>query len=92
MPFMPNPYFTAFSMPHMSANISEMNNLYAQQFPIHAPSYDACNHNVIHLAQKPTPKVKVDLNPPKPKVIKETKPKVVTNKNGPKTAWVPKST
>jgi hypothetical protein len=47
---------------------------------------------VTPLAQKPTPIVKVDLNPPKPKVSKETKPKVATNKNGPKTTWVPKST
>ena len=80
MPFIPNPYYAAYNM----------NGMNAYQMPYFAPN--ACDEFMRPLVQKKTPKVKVDLNPPKPEVVKKSKLKAGTNNQGPKTAWVPKST
>ena len=44
------------------------------------------------IAQRSTPRVKVDLNPTEPSVQKDLRKKKMANKAGPKETWVPKST
>lgn len=44
----------------------------------------ASDSNIDAFAQKPAPRVKVDLNPPRPKVANISKAKGETNKAGPK--------
>ena len=70
-----------------------LNNMYAPQMPIHSTMYGAPDHNANYVAQRPTPKLKVDLNPPEPMVQNGDKgKKKKANKAGPKETWVPKST
>ena len=92
MPYVPNPYFNAFSMPNMTWNMPGLNNMFAPQFPY--PVIDNCANEQMtnSVFQRPTPKVKVDLKPPKPEVQKGGKNKKNSNKAGPKETWVPKST
>lgn len=58
--------------------------------------YMKCVHNGVNnvpMVQKPTLRVKVDLNTLKPQMEKlVTKSRSATKKDGPKSAWVPKST
>ena len=92
MPYVPNPYFNAFSMPNLSWNMPGHNNMFAP--PFQYPIIDNCaNEQLTNKgSQKPTPKVKVDSKPPKPEVQKGGKSKKNPNKAGPKETWVPKST
>jgi hypothetical protein len=92
MPYVPNPYLNAFSMPNMPWNMPGCNSMYAPQFPNYLA--DNCEHEQLPNKgfPRPTPKVKVDLNPPKPEVQKGGKNKKFANKAGPKETWVPKST
>jgi hypothetical protein len=88
---MHNPYL---NMPNMQWSMPFGNNLHPTTMPY--MNYANCfptEHVNVPLAQKPTPRVKVDLNTPKPKVDKKVpKPKAKANEAGPKLAWVPKST
>ncbi|KAK1398155.1 hypothetical protein POM88_008018 [Heracleum sosnowskyi] len=92
MPFVPNPYFNAFSMPQMPWNIPSMNNMYANIAPMHASNLYASEHLTNPILQRSTPKVKVDLNQSKPKVQNDMVNRKKANKIGPKETWVPKST
>ena len=44
------------------------------------------------VGQRPTPRVMIDLNPPKPELQKGDSNREKANKAGPKETWVPKST
>lgn len=54
-------------------------------------NYDASDSSIKPKAQKNTSKIEMDSKPSKFKEENCSKPRVVSNKNGPKTAWVPKS-
>ena len=93
MPFM-NP-FLAYNMNFaMPWNMNPDYSLYASQFQNAINSDSSKNEHVnVPLIQSQTPKVKVELNSTKPVVDKSgKKSRGGTNKAGPKTAWVPKTT
>ena len=69
-----------------------MNNMYAQQFPMQSSNYCATEQMINSIAQRSTPRVKVDLNLTEPSVQKNMRKKKLANKAGPKETWVPKST
>ena len=79
-------------MPNMSWNMPGLNNMYAPQFSNHIPNNCANEQMLNNVFQRPTPRIKVDLNPPKLEVQKGGKNKKISNKAGPKETWVPKST
>ena len=85
MPFVPNPYMNMFNMSTMPWNVHNMNHMYASS-PFHT-SDNFINEQMT--TQRPTPKVKVDLNQSKPKVQQGKKK---ANQTGPKETWVPKTT
>ena len=65
-----------------------MPNMYTSQMPM----FNMPDQNVNYATQGPTPKVKVDSNPPEPLVQNGTKgKKKKANKTGPKETWVPRS-
>ncbi|MGI4673459.1 reverse transcriptase domain-containing protein [Klebsiella pneumoniae] len=70
MPYMPNPYFNAFSMPNMPWNMPGLNNMYATQFPIYSTDNDAHEQVTNSVSQRPTPRVKVDRSDKKVKAWK----------------------
>lgn len=91
MSLMHNPYM---NMPSMQWSMPYGNNLYANTMTyMNYANYISDEYDNVPLAQKPTPKVKVDLNTPKTQVDKKVaKPKAKANEAGPKFTWVPKST
>jgi hypothetical protein len=92
MPYFPNPYMNAYNMHPMPWMMPGMINMYDQSMP-NLSSNCVENVNVSNTApQRQTPKVKVDLSQSKPMVHESLGSKRRTNKSGPKTSWVPKST
>ena len=94
MPFM-NPFLTYnMNFATMPWNMNPDYSLYASQFQNAINSdFSKIEQVNVPLTQSQTPKVKVELNSTKPMVEKTCKKsRGVTNKDGPKTAWVPKST
>ena len=85
MPFVPNPYMNMFNMPSIPWNVHSMNNLYASPSP---HTYDSFTYEQM-TTNRPTSKVKVDLDQSKPKMQKGKKK---ANQTGPKETWVPKTT
>ena len=88
MPLILNPYFNAFAMPSMPCQMPMMNAAYMNHISM--------NNSEFVTDEKPkvdgqSSKVKKESIPVKPKDEVAPKPKVKTNKVGPKTAWVPKS-
>lgn len=77
MPFIPNPYYSAFNMPW---NIPGINVMFASNPNMTSSQVYASDLNTNTFAQRPAPRVKLDLNPPKPKVSKGLKAKGATNK------------
>ena len=67
-----------------------INNSFAYQYPDdYSQSYSQNKIFDMSKRQKPTPRVKGDLSSSKPKVEKlVSKPKISTNKPGPKAIWV----
>ncbi|KAL8098464.1 hypothetical protein AgCh_031284 [Apium graveolens] len=92
MPYINNPYFTAFSMPQMPYNMPIWNNMFAQPMPYQIQS-NVLNDSVTNPTLQPTTsKTKVDPKLPKSKDAGGMKSRKKTNKAGPKETWVPKST
>ncbi|KAL8097255.1 hypothetical protein AgCh_030400 [Apium graveolens] len=90
MPYFNNPYFTAFSMPHIPYNMPMWNNMFAQSMPY--PS-NVLNDSMTNPTLQPTTsEIKVDSKLPKSKDAGGMKSRKKTNKAGPKETWVPKST
>ena len=92
MQFMPNPYFGAFNMHTMPVHHDNMNHAFINQFSGHSTNVGSSNSAVIPKVKKSVSEDEVVSKPSKSKKNKSSKPKVVSNKSGPKTAWVPKST
>ena len=92
MPFMPNPYFGAFNMPAMPIHHDNMNYAFVNQFPVNSTNVGASNSDVLPKVKKHNSEDEVVSKSSKSKESNASKPKVVSNKTGPKTAWVPKST
>jgi len=92
MPYINNPYFTAFSMPQMPYNMPMWNNMFAQSMPYQIQS-NVLNDSVTNPTLQPTTsETKVDPKLPKSKDAGGMKSRKKTNKAGPKETWVPKST
>jgi len=92
MPYINNPYFTAFSMPQMPYNMPMWNNMFAQPMPYQIQS-NVLNDSVTNPTLQPTTsETKVDPKLPKSKDAGGMKSRKKTNKAGPKETWVPKST
>lgn len=68
----------------MPGNMLGMNNMLASPLNIMSSQMYASDSNIDAFAHKPAPRVKVDLNPPRPKVANISKAKGETNKAGPK--------
>ena len=92
MPFAPNPYYAAFSMPQMPFSIPYWNNMFANSmpFPVNQNVHD--NSASIYGFKGPTQMTKDEYEIPKSNEVKPKKPKKKANKVGPKETWVPKST
>ena len=91
MPFMPNPYFGAFNMLAIPFHNGGMNHVYANHFSMNSANNDSSGSNAKPEVKKHNSEEEVVSKPSKSNEVKVSKPKVVSNKNGPKTAWVPKS-
>ena len=91
MPFMPNPFFNALNMPAMPNYHDSMNHACANQFSVNSTNVGSSNSAVIPKVKKINSEDEVVSKPSKSKENNSSKPKVVSNKTGPKTAWVPKS-
>ena len=92
MPFVNNPYYSAFSMPQMPYSMPIWNNMFAQSMPYHASSNVPVESMINPMFQHSTPKIKVDSQSPKSSGGESVKSKKKANKAGPKETWVPKST
>ncbi|KAL8134396.1 hypothetical protein AgCh_009430 [Apium graveolens] len=92
MPYINNPYFTAFSMPQMPYSMPMWNNMLAQHMPYQIQS-NVLNDSVTNPTLQPTTsETKVDPKLPKSKDAGGMKSRKKTNKGGPKETWVPKLT
>ena len=92
MQFMPNPYFGAFYLPTIPIHNDNMNYVFVNLFPVNSTNVGSSNSDVMPKVKKHNSEDKVVPKPSKSKESNASKPKVVSNKPGPKTAWVPKST
>ena len=92
MPFAPNPYYAAFSMPQMPFSMPYWNNMFinSMPFPVNQNMHD--NSAVMNGFKGPTQMTKDESDIPKSNEIKPKKQKKKANKAGPKETWVPKST
>ena len=91
MPFMHNPFFGAFNMsvvpnPHVNMNHANLN-----QFSVSSTNVGSSNSAVMPKVKKINSEDEVVSKLSKSKEINSSKPKVMSNKTVPKTAWVPKS-
>ncbi|XP_063941537.1 uncharacterized protein LOC135149680 [Daucus carota subsp. sativus] len=87
MPFMPNPYFNAFNMSAMPNYHDNMNHAYANQFSVNSTNVGSSNSAVMSKVKKINSEDEVVSKPSKSKENNSSKPKAVSNKDGPKTAW-----
>ena len=92
MPFAPNSYYAAFSMPQMSFSMPYWNNMFTNSmpFPVNHNMHD--NSVAMNGFKGPTQMTKDESDIPKSNEIKPKKQKKKANKAGPKETWVPKST
>ena len=86
MQFIPNPYFGAFNMPSMPFQNANMNHAYANQFSMNSANIGSSNSVVLPETKKLNSEDEVVSKPFKSKEVNTSKPKVASNKNGPKTA------
>ena len=89
---MPNPYFGAFNMHTMPVHHDNINHVFINHLSGHSTNVGSSNSAVIPRVKQSISADEVVSKPLKSKESKPSKPKVVSNKSGPKTAWVPKST
>ena len=92
MQFMPNPYFGAFYLPTIPIHNDNMNHVIVNQFPLNSTIVGSSNSVVLPKVKKNNSEDEVVSKPSISKQNNAFKTKVVSNKTGPKTAWVPKST
>nr|XP_017250775.1 PREDICTED: uncharacterized protein LOC108221405 [Daucus carota subsp. sativus] len=87
MPFIPNPYFSAFNMSAMPVHHDNMNHMFANQFSVNSTNVGSSNSAVLPKVKKHNSEDEVVSKPSKSKENNVSKPKVVSNKSGSKTAW-----
>ncbi|KAL8121230.1 hypothetical protein AgCh_018101 [Apium graveolens] len=90
MPFAPNPYYAAFSMPQMPFSMPYWNNMFTNSmpFPVNQNVHD--NSVVMNGFKGSTQMTTDESDIPKSNEIKPKKQKKKANKAGPKETWVPK--
>ena len=88
--FMPNPYFGAFNMPAMPIHYDNMYHAFINQISGNSTNVSSSNSVVIPKVKKLNSEDEVVSKSSKSKESNASKPKVVSNKTGPKTACAPK--
>ncbi|KAL8089122.1 hypothetical protein AgCh_038775 [Apium graveolens] len=92
MPFIPNPYYDAYSMPQMPLSMPYWNNMFTPSMPF------SVNHNMhdnsvtMNDFKGPIQMTKDESKIPESNEIRPKKQKKKANKAGPKETWVPKLT
>ena len=92
MPFAPNPYYAAYSMPQMPFNMLYWNNMFTHSMPFPVSHNMHDNSVAMNGFKGPTQMTKNESEIPKSNEIRPKKQKKKANKAGPKETWVPKST
>ncbi|KAL8099891.1 hypothetical protein AgCh_032226 [Apium graveolens] len=92
MPFAPNPYYAAFSMPQIPFSMPYLNNMFTNSMPFPDNRNVHDNSIIMNGFKGSTQMTKDESDIPKSNEIKPKKQKKKAIKAGPKDTWLPKST